>query len=46
VGVTAETPAMLDFSRADANVYGEVMKNFSRFVWNARKAAFSIIFMN
>ncbi|KAJ7350845.1 hypothetical protein DFH08DRAFT_958464 [Mycena albidolilacea] len=36
-GATAETPVMLDFSRADANVYGEVMKKFSRFVRNAHE---------
>ncbi|KAJ7781685.1 hypothetical protein B0H14DRAFT_2631032 [Mycena olivaceomarginata] len=36
-GVTAKTPAMLDFSRADTNVYGDVMRNFSRFVWNAHE---------
>ncbi|KAF7375728.1 hypothetical protein MSAN_00462300 [Mycena sanguinolenta] len=36
-GVTAETPAMLDFSRADERAYNEVMKSFSRFVWGAHE---------
>ncbi|KAJ7348995.1 hypothetical protein DFH08DRAFT_998340 [Mycena albidolilacea] len=34
-GVTPEMPAMLDFSRADAASYVEVMKRFSKFVWGA-----------
>ncbi|KAJ7718106.1 hypothetical protein B0H14DRAFT_3521809 [Mycena olivaceomarginata] len=36
-GVTAATPAQLDFSRADERSYVEAMKTFSRFVWLAYK---------
>ncbi|KAF7345202.1 hypothetical protein MSAN_01896700 [Mycena sanguinolenta] len=36
-GVTANTPAKLDFSRADEAAYAEVMKVFSRFVWGAHE---------
>jgi hypothetical protein len=36
----SETPAKLDFSRADEKVYAEVMRNFSRFVWGACKSSF------
>jgi hypothetical protein len=35
VGVTAVTPAQLDFSRADKKSYTEAMKAFSKFVWLA-----------
>jgi hypothetical protein len=38
VGVTATTPPMLDFSKADPKAYAEMMRNFSKFVWNASKA--------
>jgi hypothetical protein len=37
-GVTATTPPMLDFSKADPKAYAEMMRNFSKFVWNASKA--------
>ncbi|KAJ7796847.1 hypothetical protein B0H14DRAFT_3494349 [Mycena olivaceomarginata] len=36
-GVTSASPAKLDFSRADARTYADVMKTFSRFVWNAHE---------
>ncbi|KAF7342708.1 hypothetical protein MSAN_02028700 [Mycena sanguinolenta] len=36
-GVTADTPAMLDFSRADSRTYAEVMRTFSRFVWGVHE---------
>ncbi|KAJ7797029.1 hypothetical protein B0H14DRAFT_2619395 [Mycena olivaceomarginata] len=35
--VTETSPQMLDFSRADENIYMAVMKHFSTFVWNAHE---------
>jgi hypothetical protein len=45
-GVTSETPAMLDFAKADKTVYADVMRKFSHFVWRARRSCGSIICMN
>ncbi|KAJ6482262.1 hypothetical protein C8R47DRAFT_1073558 [Mycena vitilis] len=36
-GVTADTAAMLDFSRADEKVYADVIRKFSHFVWGAHE---------
>ncbi|KAK7050123.1 hypothetical protein R3P38DRAFT_3173183 [Favolaschia claudopus] len=38
-GVTAATPAELDFSKAEPPVYQDVVRKYSKFVWNARKDA-------
>jgi hypothetical protein len=34
-GITSDSPAMLDFSRAKEASYAEVMTRFSKFIWGA-----------
>ncbi|KAK7053872.1 hypothetical protein R3P38DRAFT_3305269 [Favolaschia claudopus] len=36
-GVSSITPPALDFSKADPRVYADVMRSFSKFVWNANE---------
>ncbi|KAJ7608100.1 hypothetical protein DFH06DRAFT_1347134 [Mycena polygramma] len=36
-GMTAESPAALDFSKADVKVYADVIHKFSHFVWDEHR---------
>ncbi|KAK6968966.1 hypothetical protein R3P38DRAFT_3337357 [Favolaschia claudopus] len=42
-GVSSTSPPALDFSKAEPRVYADVMRNFSRFVWNANALVLIVI---